>query len=38
LPVYDAARFGRSGDKRMLEMESLPVADRRQAIYGLAAD
>jgi hypothetical protein len=36
LPVYDAGRFGRSGDRRMLEMEGLPVADRRQAIYGLA--
>jgi len=38
LPIYDADRFGRSGDRRMLEMESLTVADRRQAIYGLAAD
>jgi carbon-monoxide dehydrogenase catalytic subunit len=38
LPVYSADRFGRSGDKRMLEMESLPVAERRQAIYGLVAD
>jgi carbon-monoxide dehydrogenase catalytic subunit len=38
LPVYSADRFGRSGDRRMLEMESLPVAERRQAIYGLAAD
>ena len=38
LPVYDANRFGRSGDQRMLKMESLPVADRREAIYGLAAD
>jgi len=38
LPVYDAGRFGRSGDKRMVEMESLPVLERRQAIYGLAAD
>jgi carbon-monoxide dehydrogenase catalytic subunit len=38
LPVYSADRFGRSGDRRMLEMESLPVGERRQAIYGLAAD
>ncbi len=38
LPVYSADRFGRSGDKRMLELESLPIAERRQAIYGLAAD
>ncbi|MGW8317660.1 MAG: anaerobic carbon-monoxide dehydrogenase catalytic subunit [Candidatus Promineifilaceae bacterium] len=38
LPEYDPARFGRSGDARMLELESLPLAERRQAIYGVAAD
>jgi hypothetical protein len=38
LPVYDPTRFGRSGDARMLELESLPLAERRVAIYGLAAD
>ncbi len=38
LPVYDPAKFGRSGDARMLELEKLPVAERRQAIYGTAAD
>jgi carbon-monoxide dehydrogenase catalytic subunit len=38
LPVYDPQRFGRSGDKRMLELEQLPLAERRRAIYGLAAD
>jgi len=38
LPEYNAQRFGRSGDARMLEMEQLPVTDRRQAVYGLAAD
>jgi carbon-monoxide dehydrogenase catalytic subunit len=38
LPVYDPARFGRSGDRRMLQVENLPISDRRQAIYGLAAD
>ncbi|MDI6770691.1 MAG: anaerobic carbon-monoxide dehydrogenase catalytic subunit [Anaerolineales bacterium] len=38
LPVYDPAKFGRSGDARMLELEMLPVAERRQAIYGTAAD
>jgi carbon-monoxide dehydrogenase catalytic subunit len=38
LPVYDPARFGRSGDARMLEYEQLPIAERRQKIYGTAAD
>jgi carbon-monoxide dehydrogenase catalytic subunit len=34
LPAYDAGRFGRSGDARMLEIEELPLAERRAAIYG----
>ena len=38
LPVYDPEKFGQSGDHRMLEFEELPLADRRQAIYGVAAD
>ena len=38
LPEYDPARFGKSGDARMLELEALPVEKRRQAIYGTAAD
>jgi len=38
LPDYEAAKFGRSGDARMLELEKLPVFDRRDALYGLAAD
>jgi hypothetical protein len=38
LPVYDPAKFGRSGDTRMLEFDKLPVAERRQKIYGTAAD
>lgn len=38
LPAYDPQRFGRSGDARMLELEKLPVTERRKAIYGLAAD
>ncbi|MBN1146852.1 MAG: anaerobic carbon-monoxide dehydrogenase catalytic subunit [Anaerolineales bacterium] len=38
LPVYDATRFGRSGDARMLQLESIPLSQRREAIYGLAAD
>ncbi len=35
LPVYDPARFGRSGDARMLEMEALSFEDRRAALYGV---
>lgn len=34
LPAWDPQRFGRSGDARMLELEALPVAQRRAAIYG----
>jgi anaerobic carbon-monoxide dehydrogenase catalytic subunit len=38
LPEYDPDRFGESGDARMLELETLPLAERREAIYGVAAD
>jgi carbon-monoxide dehydrogenase catalytic subunit len=38
LPEYDPARFGRSGDTKMLELESLPLKEKRKAIYGVAAD
>ncbi len=38
LPAYDENRFGRSGDTRMLEVEELPLMERRAAIYGVAAD
>jgi hypothetical protein len=34
LPAYNPTRFGRSGDARMLELESLPLAERWAAIYG----
>jgi carbon-monoxide dehydrogenase catalytic subunit len=34
LPAWEPERFGRSGDSRMLELETLPVAERRAAIYG----
>jgi len=37
LPEYDASRFGKSGDARMLELEGLPVVERRAALYGMAA-
>ena len=35
LPEYDPDRFGQSGDARMLEIEELSLADRREAIYGV---
>ncbi|MFC2054368.1 anaerobic carbon-monoxide dehydrogenase catalytic subunit [Chloroflexota bacterium] len=38
LVAYDPERFGESGDSRMLELEELPLAERRAAIYGVAAD
>jgi carbon-monoxide dehydrogenase catalytic subunit len=38
LPAYDPTRFGSSGDGRMLELEALPLEQRRAAIYGAPAD
>ncbi len=38
LPEYDPNRWGRSGDRRMLELEAMPLFERQQAIYGVAAD
>jgi carbon-monoxide dehydrogenase catalytic subunit len=38
LPEYDADKFGKSGDARMLELEGLPLAERQASIYGVAAD
>ncbi len=35
LPAYDPSRFGRSGDRRILELEALPLAQRRAALYGM---
>ncbi|MCP4142684.1 MAG: anaerobic carbon-monoxide dehydrogenase catalytic subunit [Chloroflexi bacterium] len=37
LPEYDAERFGESGDDRMLELEKLPLSERRESIYGAVA-
>jgi anaerobic carbon-monoxide dehydrogenase catalytic subunit len=34
LPAYDPDRFGKSGDRRMLELESLPFEEQRAALYG----
>jgi carbon-monoxide dehydrogenase catalytic subunit len=38
LEKYDPAKFGRSGDTKMIELEALPLAEKRKAIYGVAAD
>ena len=38
LPEYDATKFGKSGDAKMLELEKLPLSDKRNQIYGTAAD
>lgn len=35
---YDATRFGKSGDAKMIALEALPVSEQRKAIYGTAAD
>lgn len=34
LPEYDPNRFGKSGDAKMNILEALPLAQRREAIYG----
>jgi carbon-monoxide dehydrogenase catalytic subunit len=34
LPVYDPAKFGKSGDTRMLQLEEMPIEARRAALYG----
>jgi len=38
IQVYDASKYGRSGDTKMLALEELPLAEQRKAIYGTAAD
>jgi len=35
LAAYDAKKFGQSGDAKMLELEAMPLSDKRKAIYGL---
>ncbi|NQS90960.1 MAG: carbon monoxide dehydrogenase, partial [Chloroflexi bacterium] len=34
---YDPSLFGKSGDRDMIELEKLPLKERRQAMYGSAA-
>ena len=36
LPAYDPQRYGHGGDRRVLELESLPLEERRKALYGNA--
>lgn len=36
LSAYDPSQFGKSGDRDMIELEKMPLAERRQAIYGSA--
>ncbi len=38
LPEYDPNKFGKSGDAKINVLEALPLAQRREAIYGVAAD
>jgi len=38
LMEYDASKYGRSGDRKMIALEELPLAEKRKAIYGTAAD
>ncbi len=35
LPEWEENKFGRSGDAQMIEMEKLPLAQKREAIYGV---
>jgi len=37
LPAYDPARFGKSGDARLHEIEALPFEERQAAVYGRRA-
>ncbi len=34
LPEYDASKWGKSGDERMLQLMELPFAERQAALYG----
>jgi carbon-monoxide dehydrogenase catalytic subunit len=38
LPAYEPAKFGRSGDARMLEIDALPPEARAEALYGVTAN
>jgi len=34
LPEYDASKWGKSGDERMVDLVQLPFAERQAALYG----
>jgi carbon-monoxide dehydrogenase catalytic subunit len=38
LPEYDASKWGKSGDERMLALLELPLAERIEAAYGNKAE
>jgi len=38
LPIYNPDKFGRSGDRRILEFEQLALEDQRSSLYGIAAN
>jgi carbon-monoxide dehydrogenase catalytic subunit len=38
LPEWEENKFGRSGDAKMVELEKLPLTQKREAIYGLAVN
>ena len=35
LPEWKADKFGRIGDKRMNELEALPLEEKMEAVYGM---
>jgi carbon-monoxide dehydrogenase catalytic subunit len=35
LPEYDPDKYGQSGAARMLELEALPLSERKEALYGV---
>ncbi|MCP4167973.1 MAG: anaerobic carbon-monoxide dehydrogenase catalytic subunit [Chloroflexi bacterium] len=37
LPEYDPSKWGRSGDSRMIDLNELPLAKRKAALYGVPA-
>jgi len=37
LPEYDPSKWGRSGDTRMIDLNELPLAQRKAALYGVPA-
>lgn len=37
LPEYDPEQWGRSGDTRMIDLNELPIAQRKAALYGVPA-